>query len=85
MPSVQVGFARTVDRESLLRELEERGVEARSVDDGGRFGIEVPCDGDAERMCTELYAELESWIGPSGLPLVPMRVDGAVFLRPPLS
>ena len=81
--TVQVEVARTIERDELLGVLKERGLEARAVDGDGMPGIEIPCGGEGERVCDEVLSELEAWIAESGLPLVPVNDNGAVFLRPP--
>ena len=40
-------------------------------------------DGESERACEELLARMETLVADTGLPLVPQRGDGFVFLRPP--
>ncbi len=79
MAEVAIETARIVDRDQLVTLLREQGVEAHVLDDG----LEIPCDDDTSRLCDELVARLESWIGELGVPLVPERGDGRVFLRPP--
>ena len=80
---VQVEVARTAERDELLEVLRGRGLDARPVDGDESPGIEIPCGGDAARLCDELLSDLEAWIAEAGLPLVPVRNDGAVLLRPP--
>jgi hypothetical protein len=77
METVAVQTERTVDRDWLLRALEEHGHAPRPLE-GDAFAVEVPCDG-----CEALYAELEHLIGETGLPLVPILADGTVILRTP--
>lgn len=77
MEAVAVQTERTVDRDWLLRTLEEHGYSPRPLEDDA-LAVEVPCDG-----CDVLYSELEHLIGETGLPLVPILADGAVVLRTP--
>ena len=81
---VQVEAARIPDRDRLLRELREAGLEARPVDE---VGIEVPVpDGhDAEQTSDELFAHAESVIMSIGAPFVPIKHEGTIYIRPPLS
>jgi hypothetical protein len=79
MASLHMETARTVDRDWLVRELEDHGYEARLVDD---VGVEIGCD-DATSACDELLHELETWIADRDLPLVPMKAEGAIYLGPP--
>lgn len=82
--TVEVQVARVVDRDALQEVLRERGIEAEQLADGEALGFRIPCgDGGSERACTELLAQLEDVVADAGLPLVPQRGDGFVFLRPP--
>jgi len=80
--NVQVEAARIPDRDRLLRELREAGLDARPVDE---VGIEVPVEGDAEAMADELLAHAESVIMSIGAPFVPIKHEGTIYIRPPLS
>ena len=72
----QVEAARTPDRDRLLQELQDAGLDARPVDE---VGIEVAASDD------ELLAEVERVIQSLGAPFVPMKHDGVIYIRPPLS
>jgi hypothetical protein len=80
--SVQVEAARIPDRDRLLRELREAGLEARPVDE---VGIEVPCGEDSEQACADLFARAEDLIVSIGAPFVPIKHEGTIYIRPPLS
>jgi hypothetical protein len=80
--SVQVEAARIPDRDRLLGELVTAGLDARAVDE---VGIEVPCGDDAEAACEDLYARAEDLINSLGAPFVPMKHDGVIYIRPPVS
>ena len=80
--TVQVEAARIPDRDRLLRELRGAGVEARPVEE---ICIEVPCGDDADGACDELYAHAESAIMSLGAPFVPIKHEGTIYIRPPLS
>lgn len=82
---VQVEVARTVEHDELLEVLRARGLQARPVDEGELPGIEIPCGEGALRPCDEVIDDLETWIAEAKIPLVPVRHDGAVLLRPPAS
>ena len=82
MDSVQVEAARIPDRDRLLGELREQGLDARAVDE---VGIEVPCGGDADEACAELLGQVEGMIMSIGAPFVPMQHEGTIYIRPPLS
>ena len=84
MGSVHVGVARVGDRNHLLSVLRDRGLEPRELADDSLLGFEIPCDeGDPDRICADVLAEMETIVAESGLPLVPVKAEGAVFLRPP--
>jgi hypothetical protein len=78
---VQVEAARIPDRDRLLRELREAGLDARPVDE---VSIEVPC-GNAEEAADELLRHAEHVIMNVGAPFVPMKHEGTIYIRPPLS
>jgi hypothetical protein len=71
-----VEAARIPDRDRLLEQLRDAGLEAKPVDD---VGIEVHAGDD------ELLAEVEGLITSLGAPFVPMKHDGVIYVRPPLS
>jgi hypothetical protein len=79
--SVQVEAARIPDRDRLLRALREAGLDAHPVDE---VCIEVPC-GDAEQTCDDLFAHAEKLIISIGAPFVPMKHEGTIYIRPPVS
>ena len=54
--TVQVEAARIPDRDRLLEELREAGLDARAVDE---VGIEVPLDADADEAADEVIAHAE--------------------------
>ena len=84
MPSttVQVEAARIPDRDRLVQELRNAGLDARPVEE---VCIEVPCGDDTEAACDDLLAHAESLITSIGAPFVPIKHDGVIYIRPPLS
>jgi hypothetical protein len=81
--TVQVEAARIPDRDRLLGELREAGIDARAVDE---VGIEVPISNDtAEEAADELFAHAERVIISIGAPFVPIKHEGTIYIRPPLS
>jgi hypothetical protein len=80
--TVQVEAARIPDRDRLLRELRQAGLDARAVDD---VGIEVPYDSAEEDVADELIAHAENVIMSIGAPFVPIKHEGTIYIRPPLS
>jgi hypothetical protein len=80
--TVQVEAARIPDRDRLLRELADHGIDARAVNE---VGIEVPCGEDSAQACDELLGEIEHSIMVIGAPFVPVKHDGVIYVRPPVS
>jgi hypothetical protein len=72
----QVEAARIPDRDRLLQELRDAGLDAHPVDE---TGIEVKASDDS------LLAEIEGMITSLGAPFVPMKHEGVIYVRPPLS
>jgi hypothetical protein len=80
--TVQVEAARIPDRDRLLQELLAAGLDARAIDE---VCIEVPCGDDAGQACDDLYAHAESMIIKLGAPFVPIKHEGVIYIRPPVS
>jgi hypothetical protein len=74
--TVHVEAARIPDRDRLLAELREAGLEARPIDE---VEIEVPAGDD-----DEVFAHVESLILELGAPFVPIKHEGVIYIRPPL-
>jgi hypothetical protein len=79
--ALHVEAARIPDRDRLLEELKEHGLDARA---DGEVGIEVPCE-DAGKACDEVLAYVEDVVMRIGAPFVPIQHDGVIYVRPPLS
>ncbi len=80
--TVHVEAARIPDRDRLLRELRDAGLDARPVEE---VCIEVPCGDDTEAACDDLMAFAEGVITSIGAPFVPIKHDGVIYIRSPLS
>jgi hypothetical protein len=78
---IPVQAARIPDRDRLLQELREAGLEAKAV---GEIEIEVSTE-DAEAEEHEVYALVEQMIMSIGAPFVPMEHDGRIYIRPPVA
>jgi hypothetical protein len=78
---VQVEAARIPDRDRLLAELRESGLEARAVDE---VGIEVAAHGDGEEVADETFAHAEHVIMSIGAPFVPIKHESVIYIRPPV-
>jgi hypothetical protein len=79
---VHVEAARIPDRDRLLQELQDAGLDARPV---GEVCIEVPCGDDAAAACDDLMNHAESVITSIGAPFVPVKHEGVIYIRPPVS
>ena len=80
--TLQVEAARIPDRDRLLELLADHGLDARPVDE---VGIEVPCGNARDRECDDLLAQVESVVMNLGAPFVPIKHDGVIYIRPPVS
>ena len=78
---IPVHAARIPDRDRLLEELREAGLEARPI---GEIEIEVSTD-DLESDERDVYALVERMIMSIGAPFVPIKHEGVIYIRPPLS
>ena len=77
MDEVQVEAARIPDRNRLLAELRDAGLDAEPIDE---IGIQVTTGDDAE-----VFAHVERMIMSIGAPFVPLEHEGVIYVRPPLS
>jgi len=68
------------DLDALLAALKERGLAAEIADEEGEPVIEIPC---AESDADSVIGEVESVLGELGLPLVPQKGEGKIFIHPP--
>ena len=80
--TLQVEAARIPDRDCLLHELRKAGLDARAVDE---VGIEVRCTDELDSAGDELLVQTEHLVTSLGAPFVPMKHDGVIYIRPPLS
>ena len=77
MADVPIEAARIPDRDRLVSELQEAGLDARPV---GEVEIEVRSE-DSD----EVLEQVEGMIMSLGAPFVPVKHDGVIYVRPPLS
>jgi hypothetical protein len=80
--NVHVEAARIPDRDRLLGELREGGLDARPVDE---IEIEVHVADGAADASDEVFARVEDMIMSLGAPFVPIKHEGVIYVRPPLS
>jgi hypothetical protein len=78
---IPVQAARIPDRDRLLQELREAGLHAKPI---GEIDIEVSTD-DAKVHEEDVYALVEQMIMSIGAPFVPIKHEGVIYIRPPLS
>jgi hypothetical protein len=74
---IPVQAARIPDRDRLLQELREAGLEAKPI---GEVEIEVEAG-----ATHDVYELVEHTIMSIGAPFVPIEHDGRIYVRPPLS
>jgi hypothetical protein len=77
--TIQVEAARIPDRDRLLRELAEHGIEAKAVEE---LGIVVPIAD--ENAGNEVFSYVESVIMSIGAPFVPTKHEDVIYIRPPV-
>ena len=78
---IPVQAARIPDRDRLLQELREAGLDAEPI---GEIEIEVATE-DADTAARDVYALVERMIMSIGAPFVPIKHEGVIYIRPPLS
>jgi hypothetical protein len=81
MSTVDVEAARIPDRDQLLTMLREAGLDAQPHDE---LGIQVEC-GDDDHACDDLLSEVEGLVMDLGAVMIPMKHEGVIYLRPPVS
>ena len=80
--SIPIQAARIPDRDRLLAELREAGLDARAV---GEVEIAVPVGDDDTDASSAVYSRVEGMIVSLGAPFVPIKHDGVIYVRPPIS
>ena len=80
--SIPIQAARIPDRDRLLAELREAGLDARPV---GEVEIAVPVGDDDTDASSAVYSRVEGMIVSLGAPFVPIKHDGVIYVRPPIS
>ena len=79
---LEVEAARIPDRDRLLKELREAGLDAQPVDE---VGIEVRVGENAEVVGDEVFAHVEEVTMRIGANFVPIKHEGVIYIRPPVS
>jgi hypothetical protein len=81
MSTVDVEAARIPDRDQLLQLLREAGLDAQPHDE---LGIQVVL-GDEDGAGDELLSEVEGLVIDLGAVMIPMKHEGVIYVRPPVS
>src|SRR3954447_15488301 len=81
MSTIDVEAARIPDRDQLLQMLRDAGLDAQPHDE---LGIQVECS-DEDSACDELLSEVEGLVIDLGAMMIPMKHEGVIYLRPPVS
>jgi hypothetical protein len=76
--NVAVTAARIPDRDRLLAELRAAGLAAKPI---GEVEIAVLCEDDGH----EVFLRAEELIIQIGDPFVPIKHEGVIYIRPPVS
>lgn len=74
---IPIHAARIPDRDRLLAELRDAGLEAKPI---GEVEIEVDSGDDGD-----VYSRVEGMIMSLGAPFVPIKHEGVIYVRPPIS
>jgi hypothetical protein len=80
--TIDVHAARIPDRDQLVGLLREHGLEAEPH---GELEIRVPCEDGDDSACDDLLTDVEGMIMDLGAQMIPLKHDGVIYLRPPLS
>ena len=80
--NLEVQAARIPDRDRLLAELREAGLDAMAVDE---VGIEVRAGDAPDEVSDEVFAHVEDVTMRIGANFVPIKHEGVIYVRPPLS
>jgi hypothetical protein len=80
--NIPVRAARIPDRDRLLDELREAGLDAKPV---GEVEIEVPYGDGSQESVHDVYSRVEGMIVSLGAPFVPIKHEGVIYVRPPIS
>jgi hypothetical protein len=79
---IPVQAARIPDRDRLLQELRDAGLEAKPI---GEIEIEVSTEENADDAARDVYELVEHMIMSIGAPFVPIKHEGRIYIRPPTS
>ena len=77
---IDVQAARIPDRDRLVEELRDAGLDAKPI---GEIEIEVSTE-DHDKDERDVYALVERMIMSIGAPFVPIKHEGVIYIRPPI-
>ena len=80
--TIDVHAARIPDRDKLVELLKGHGLDAQPH---GELDIQVPCADDDTQACDDLFAYVEGVVMQLGASMIPIKHDGVIYLRPPVS
>jgi hypothetical protein len=80
--NLEVQAARIPDRDRLLADLREANLDAHPV---GEVEIEVRVGDNADEVTDEVFAHVEDVTMRIGANFVPIKHDGVIYVRPPVS
>ena len=79
---IHLEAARIPDRDRLLETLMLSGQDAQPVDE---LGIDVRCANGADEAARDIFGKVEATVVAIGEPFVPIKHDGVIYVRPPVS
>jgi hypothetical protein len=79
--SIDVRASRIPDRNRLLHELTEAGLDAHPV---GEVDIEVRCRSGRDEMTNDVFRRVEEMVMRVGSQFVPIKHDDVIYVRPPV-
>lgn len=79
--TIQVEAARIPDRDRLLQELQDHGIDARATTE---MGIEVRSEDDEKTISQEVFSEVERVVMSIGAQFVPTKHENVIYIRPPV-
>jgi hypothetical protein len=80
--NLEVQAARIPDRDRLLADLREANLDAHPV---GEVEIEVRVGDNADEVTDEVFAHVEDVTMRIGANFVPIKHEGVIYVRPPVS
>ena len=79
--NIDVRASRIPDRNRLLHELTEAGLDAHPV---GEVDIEVRCRSDRAQISDTVFRQVEAMVMRVGSQFVPIKHEDVIYVRPPV-